>query len=353
MKVWLDIRSLNEHSHYGSMMLKVIKKLVEVDNKNEYILYTHHSIWLEKHEKVTPIKPWDAFGDLKISKQFKQESFALMVFFDHRVPLFYKEDFIVMIPSLKESFFMWKDFLAREIYNHYMAKTISRAKKVICFEKYTASELNERLNVNEKKIQIMNPFFHIKPKKALPEAIHIDIKSKYNLQNDYLIYDGWSGANKNIENLLKTFSKLNWVWSRMHLFIIWEDTAKDTDLRDIVITKKLQDRVEFISHINAKEEIFYYQQSKGIIFPSIYESFPFDLKKAISYWVPILSSDIWAIRWFMWDHIDYFNPKSTYDMWEAIEKFLRKKKQPDYTDIFSDYTLPKTIKQFYSIIMKS
>ena len=353
MKVWLDIRSLNEQSHYGSMMLKVIKKLVEVDNKNEYILYANHTIWLEKQEKVIGTKLWDAIGDIKTSKEFKKENFALMVFFDHRVPLFYKEDFIVVIPSLRESFFMWKDFIAREIYNHYMKKTISRAKKIICFEKFTASELNERLNVDEQKIQIMKPFFHITPQTALAETVKINIKSKHNLQNDYLIYDGWNGANKNIENLLKTFGKLKWIWSRTHLFIIWEATSKDTDLRDIVIAKKLQDRVEFISNINPKEEIFYYTQSKGVIFPSIYESFPFHLKKAISYWTPILSSDIWAIREFMWDHIDYFNPKSTYDMWEAIEKFLRKKKKPDYTGIFSDYTLPKTIKQFYSIIMKS
>lgn len=333
-------------------MLKVIRKLVEVDNKNEYILYTHHTIWLTDHEQIINTKAGDALGDFKVSKEFKKEEFALMVFFDHKVPLFYKEDFIVVIPSLKESFFMGKDFLAREIYNHYMKKTISRAKKIICFEKYTAWELNERLNVNETKIQIMKPFFHIKPKKPFSEGVNIDIKSKYNLQNDYLIYDGWSGANKNIENLLKTFSKLKWPWSHIHLFIIWEETSKDTDLRDIVIARKLQDRVEFISHINEKEEVFYYTQAKGVIFPSIYESFPFDLKKAISYWTPILSSDISAIREFMWDHIDYFNPKSTYDMWEAIEKFLRKKKKPDYTGVFSNLTLPKTIKQFYSIIMK-
>ncbi len=353
MKIWLDIRSLSEKNHYGSMMLKIIKKLVEVDNKNEYIIYTHHTIWFKKQERITSIKLGDALGDIKISKEFKKENFALMVFFDHRVPLFYKEDFIVMIPSLKESFFMGKDFLAREIYNYYMKKTISRAKKIICFEKYTAWELNERLNVNETKIAIMKPFFDIQKKHNISNTVKIDIKSKYNLQNDYLIYDGWNGANKNIENLLKSFSKLNWIWSNMHLFIIWEETSKDTDLRDIVIARKLQDRVEFISHINPAEEAYYYSQAKGVVFPSIYESFPFDLKKPVQYWVPILSSDLWSIREFMWNHIDYFNPKSTYDMWEALEKFLRKKKKPDYTDILSNLTLPKTIKEFYSIIMKA
>ena len=353
MKLWFDIRSLDQKTHYGAMMIKVIKKLIEVDNKNEYIVYTKSSIWLEKQEKITSAKPWDAFADISLSKEMKNQAFWMMVFFDHRVPLFYKEDFIVMIPSLKESFFMGKDFLQREIYNYYMKKTIARAKKIICFEKYTAWELNERLNVNEDKIQIMKPYFDISWIPNVIEALKIDIKSKHNLSNDYLIYDGGNGPNKNIEKLIKTFGKLQKSWEHIHLFILWEETSRDTDIRDMIIASKLQDRVDFIANIPLNEEVFYYRQSKGVIFPSIYESFPFSLKKSIAYGSPILASDIWPIKEFMWAKINYFNPKSTHDMEDAILKFLKKKKTPDYSNLFTELTLPKTIKEFYSIIIKA
>jgi len=297
------------------MMLKIIKKLIEVDNKNKYTVYTNESQWVSKTEQIIPAKPWDALADLNISKEFKKENFWLMVFFDHRVPLFYKEDFVVVIPSLKESFFMGKDFLQREIYNYYMKKTIARAKRIICFEKYTASELNERLNVKEEKIKVMKPFFDVQKEKEL--------------------------------------GKIKKSWKKVHLFMLWEETSKDTEIRDLVIAAKLQDRVDFIATLPAKEEAFYYHQSRGVIFPTIYESFPFELKTAIKYWCPILASDIGPIKEFMWKHIDYFNPKSTHDMEDAINKFLKKKKKPDYKDIFSDLTLPKTIKEFYAIIMKA
>ena len=352
MKVWFDIRGLSSEDHYGSMMLKVIKKLIEVDNKNEYIVYTNKSIWLGKQEKVISAKPGNALDDFRINKDLKDQQFGLMVFFDYRVPLFYKEDFIVVIPSLKESFFMGKEFLQREVYGYYMKKTIARAKKIICFEKYTAGELNERLNVNEGKIQVMPPFFDINKTEMDPMSVQIDIKAKYNLHNDYLIYDGWNGANKNIEKLIKTFKRLKKSGENIHLFMLGEAVSKDTDIRDMVIAAKLQDRVEFVSHINPKEEYFYYTQSKGVVFTSIYESFPFHLKKAVQYWVPMLSSDIWPVREFMWKHIDYFNPKSSHDMEDAVKKFLKKNKKVDYTKILADLTLPKTIKQFYTIMMK-
>ncbi len=352
MKVWFDIRSLDEKTHFGEMMMKIIKKLIEVDNKNEYVVYTNISVWLGKNEKIIWAKPGHPIADIKLSQELKKEIFGTMVFFDHRVPLFYKEDFIVMIPSLKESFFMGKDFFAREFYTYYMKKTITRAKKVICFEKYTASELNERLNVNEKKIQIMEPYFDITAVSETIDALKIDIKSKHNLLDDYLIYDGWNGQNKNIEKLLKTLEKLKKWWTKIHLFMLGEETSKDTDLRDLVIAAKIQDRVQFISNIPEQEEAFYYRQSKWVIFPSIYESFPFTLKKAIKYWTPILASDLWTTQHFIGKEIDYFNPKSTHDMEEAIKKFLRKRKTPDYNTIFSSLTLPKSIKQFYSIIMK-
>jgi len=334
------------------MMLKIIKKLIEVDDKNKYIVYTNQAQWVSKTEQVISAKPWDALADINVSKEFKKENFWLMVFFDHRVPLFYKEDFVVVIPSLKESFFMWKEFLQREIYSYYMKKTIARAKKIICFEKYTASELNERLNVKEEKIKIMKPFFDVLKQKH-QETIKIDIKAKHNLEYEYLIYNGGNGPNKNIEKLIKTLGKIKKSWKKIHLFMIWEETSKDTDIRDLVIASKLQDRVDFIANLPEKESAFYYHQSKGVIFPTIYESFPFELKTAIKYWCPILASDIGPIKEFMWKDIDYFNPKSTHDMEDAINKFLKKKKKPDYKDIFWTLTLPKTIKEFYAIIMKA
>ena len=67
----------------------------------------------------------------------------------------------------------------------------------------------------------------------------------------------------------------------------------------MIIAAKLQEKVEFIANVPAQEEAFYYRQSKGVVFPSIYESFPFDLKKAIRYSAPILASDIGPIKEFM------------------------------------------------------
>ena len=352
MKVWFDIRGLNPNEHYGAMMIKVIKKLIEVDDKNKYIVYTNKAIGLWDIEKIVTEKIGNAIHDFSISKEFKKEQFGIMAFFDHRVPVFYKWDFIFIVATLKDSFFMGKDFLERERYSYYMKSSLKRAKKVICLEKNTAWELNERLNVKEGSITVMKPFFDGIKGEILKAPIKIEIKNKHQIHGDYLIYDAGNGMSKNIEKLLKSIAKLKKSGEKIHLFMIWEDTSRDTDIRDLIVELNIQNIIHFITDIKHGEEYFYYHQSKGVVFPSIYESFPFQLSKAIKYWCPIIASDIPSIRHFMGKTIDYLNPKSVNDMEHSLKKFISKKKKPDYSSLSEKLGLATTIKSFYHIIMK-
>jgi len=157
---------------------------------------------------------------------------------------------------------------------------------------------------------------------------------------------------KNIEKLLKSIAKLKKSGEKIHLFMIWEDTSRDTDIRDLIVELNIQNIIHFITDIKHGEEYFYYHQSKGVVFPSIYESFPFQLSKAIKYWCPIIASDIPSIRHFMGKTIDYLNPKSVNDMEHSLKKFISKKKKPDYSSLSEKLGLATTIKSFYHIIMK-
>jgi glycosyltransferase involved in cell wall biosynthesis len=54
----------------------------------------------------------------------------------------------------------------------------------------------------------------------------------------------------------------------------------------------MSDQMIFLGNIPKAEEIYYYSQSVGVIFSSIYESFPFQFTKAIAYNCPIYANNI-------------------------------------------------------------
>jgi len=47
------------------------------------------------------------------------------------------------------------------------------------------------------------------PNTSFIENINIDIKQKYNIRNDYFIYSGGDGIEKNVERLIYIFTKIN------------------------------------------------------------------------------------------------------------------------------------------------
>jgi glycosyltransferase involved in cell wall biosynthesis len=133
-----------------------------------------------------------------------------------------------------------------------------------------------------------------------------------------------------------------------------DDTVADIDLREEVIDYNIQDRVFFIWKVKSVEEESYYKQSLWVIFPSIYESFPFRLSRAIKFWVPIIASNIPTITNLVWDKIITFNPLSATNLINVLKKFLSSKKEKiDYNKITKEYSIKNTWEKFKKIIYEN
>jgi glycosyltransferase involved in cell wall biosynthesis len=93
-----------------------------------------------------------------------------------------------------------------------------------------------------------------------------------------------------------------------------------------------------------------YKQSCGVIFPSLYESFPFRLSNPLYLQTPILASKLPNIEHIFGDSITYFSPISTSSILEAVKKFIDTDQKVDYSRILEKYTIEHTAKQITDII---
>jgi hypothetical protein len=113
----------------------------------------------------------------------------VLINFSSQYPIFYKKNVIQSIFSLESlSYPELNQIKFTEKYkNAFVLKNnLKNATKIITLNQKLKKDLNEKLNIEEEKIEIIPGFF---TQKTLEKQVNIDIKAKYVLQNNYIIYD--------------------------------------------------------------------------------------------------------------------------------------------------------------------
>lgn len=338
MKIWIDLRSAHEDNLYSLFALEIVKELIK-SKKYSLVLYTNEKINLNLPNceiKLVSEKPWSIKENFTLKKRFDSEKFDLMIFFNEYNPITYKKDYILIIPSLKKLFFgPFKNSLCKHYYLKLLTSNLKNAKKIVCFDKQTLTDLNERLNIEEWKIEIIKWFFPIKKETTKEKLNLLDIKNKHNLKNDYIIYDAKEARTKNLERVLWALKKMKDEWNVLNLFVLSTEACQNLDFRKIVIDYQISDIVNFLWEVDPKEKESYYKQSLWVIYPSIYETFPFELNYALSYDTPIISSNLDSIKDVIWDDIIYYNALSNPDTGKVLNSLHKIKKSIDYSDILN------------------
>lgn len=180
--------------------------------------------------------------------------------------------------------------------------------------------------------------------------MEMNVASKHNLRWKYLIYDSGNEMHNNFDRILKTFAKLKEKEVFLYLIILCEDTNKDIDVRNRAIDYGIAEQVIFLGPVDASSEWSYYNQSVGVVFSSIYESFPFHFSKAMSYNAPIFANDIPAIREVMWHSICYLDPLSIHNITDTIAHKLSFPEAPDYSQVRANFNSQKSAFELHRII---
>lgn len=356
MKIGIDLRFIWENL-YSKFVIELVNKLLEIDKENIYNIYLNKEISNLENENtiknLVEINKWSIKEQISFLKILKNDNNHIMIFFNENKPIFYKKDYIIVIDSLRKIYFQdFDSYTEKTKYFFLLKNSLKKAKKIICFDKNTTNELIERFNIEEKKINILKAFFpnleHLKES----SNIKIDIRTVNNINNDFIIYQWWAWIQKNLERLINVMKKVNTKEKKLDLVILWDLVAKDITLRNIIIKNNLQKNIFFLWTLNNKDKRNYYKQSIWVVFPSLYESFPFYLNEAIAFKVPIISSNYKNIKNIFWDSIKYFSPISESDIEKELLKFIQNKPEADYTKIIEEYSKENTVKSFLDIIIK-
>lgn len=357
MRIWFDLRTINTNSYFAKFIYAFLEELKEFDKENIYTIYTspinyYNFIELSGKYDIKSIKieAWsleDQFAGLKF---FNEENLNCLVFFSHLRPYFYKKRNFVIVETIKDLLYPKHKSSFRKYSELFIHKlSYKKAWEIIWFSKDVITWLNEKLNIKESKISVIHPFF-INSRK---NENFVDIRMKYNIVNDYIIYPWKNWQNKNLSRLIEAISRIN-NEDKINIDLVFLDKEiwDSLEIREIVLRNNIQNKVKFLSDLKEEDLYFYYFESIWVVYPSIYESFPIELSDSINFWIKIIASRIENIKNIFWNTIDYFAPMSVWELKSSILKLKEEKNNKcDYSEIKNNYKNKDFIKHFLERII--
>lgn len=301
---------------------------VNFQNKN-FILRKADFLWHSLTEQI-------AFLNL-----LNQDRLNLVHFTYFSFPVFYQKKFIATVHDITPYFFKTgkASTKSRLIYNikHQVFKFVlkSQIKNASLIITPTKTVKN----------QIISEFGNVFYDKIVTiyEGVNYEmIKSEENsllgkrFSDKFFIYVGNFYPHKNLERLIKAFSKIS--DQSYKLLLIGPKDYFIGRLLNYIRTLKQDRRILFYNTQSVKDLIFFYKNAQALIHPSLSEGFGLPIVEAAYFNLPIIGSNMAVFKEILDDQYLSFNPYNIDDMIEKINDFIEKKPKFSYKNILKRYS---------------
>jgi glycosyltransferase involved in cell wall biosynthesis len=124
-----------------------------------------------------------------------------------------------------------------------------------------------------------------------PEAIS-DVKKRYGIGGDYLLYLGTLQPRKNLVRLVEAFARLQLPTAGLRLVLAGKKGWLYDDLFARVEALGLEDRVLFAGYVADEDKASLLSGALALVYPSLYEGFGLPVLEAMSCGTPVLTSNV-------------------------------------------------------------
>lgn len=345
MRIGIDARFYGPKGKgLGRYTEKLIKNLEKVDLKNQYVIFLRQENYDEyipennNFKKVVADLKWYSLDEqLKLPKLIKEQQIDLMHFPHFNVPILYRGDFVVTIHDLILLRFPTKrattlgPLLYKIKYLGYklaINSAVKRAKKVITVSHFTKDDLVDYFKIKESKVKVTYEacdrveFSQLK----VPEP---DFLENNKITKPYILYVGNAYPHKNLEGLIaayKKFKKRN-DFSHQLVLVGKEDYFYKRLKQDAYSSGLLHDSsVVFFGFASQSDLAYLYAKASLYVFPSFIEGFGLPGLEAMSFGLPVISSNTSSLPEILGRAAVYFDPKDRQDIVSKMEKVLKDEK---------------------------
>lgn len=300
MRIGIDISLLSINlSGVGIYIREMLKFFAEMDNENEYFLYSNRPI---KNEYVFPKnsmirveekKPHLLWQIVCLPGLMKKDKLDIYWEPNHCIPIMPKgPHYIVTVHDLAAIACPQYAAKGTVIINKlFLRYTCNKADRIIAISEYTKKDIYKYLSIKKDKVAVIyNGDSIYDEHTSYVDYEKIEVLSKYNLDN-YFLYVGNVHPRKNIVTIIKAYEDYCTRESDPYKLLIAGSFSWNTDeIEKLISSSVVKDKIIITGYVNDVELKYFYKNAKALVFPSRYEGFGLPILEAMSVGTIVITS---------------------------------------------------------------
>lgn len=360
MKILIDGRWIKQ-TGIGRYIHQTLEQILVLDKNNEYVLMVRTQD-IDKIKLRAPnlsLLPVDIawYGvkeQTELLKVINAQKADLVHFTNFNFPLRYKGKFVITVHDLtllhfrniRQSTFSKPVYLVKDrVMRTVLRQGVKKARAVFVPTEFVKEDIATSYKIRRNKIVVTHQAADLAYKRA-----RVDLEA-LGINKQFLLYVGNAYPHKNLERLILAFGELVTKYLLDYQLVI---AGKKDDfhaaLEEEVQRSGLQDRVVFTGFVEDAQLAGLYKAATAYVFPSLSEGFGLPGLEAMSYGLPVISSNATCLPEVLGDAAKYFNPRSTASIAKVIsavvsDKDLQAKMAKKGLAQVKKYNWKKTAKQ--------
>ncbi len=339
MRLGFDLRPfLKQETGVGVYLRNLLQHLAQLDQENQYFLFSSSFKDRFPRAKIPAFRHLHFYdGRIPVSwLNFMWHHFSwppLDYFFQENIDLTHSATPLPLpcrgkkIVTVHDLFFL--DFPekaereARRDWPRRIRMSLEQADGIITFSSFMHQDILSRFpHLDPDKVRViphgLDPFFL---ESVSPEA-RDSFLSRYSLPSCFILFVGTLEARKNIARLIQALKKLEPAYPSLHLFLVGKPGREEKNLRRLVVSLHLEEKVHFLGYVSRAELKLFYHLATALVFPSLCEGFGFPLLEAMACGLPVACSRTSSLPEVAAEAAIYFHPEEVEDIALAIASLL-------------------------------
>jgi len=319
--------------------------------KNKYIIFLRKenfndlTIDSPRVKKVLADVRWYSLAEqIKMPWLIWREHLDLIHFPHFNVPIFCPTKFVVTIhdliltkfPTLRATTLSPVIYKIKNwAYKAVIWLAVRRAKKIIAVSQFTKNDVARQFKVKlEKIIVTYEGVANLAKGRDSLFAVKFNDKKmllSYNISSPFLLYVGNAYPHKNLEGLIRVFTKLNKTQPKLRLVLVGKEDYFYKQVKNYAIQLGLWQEdnpdspILFPGYVPDAELEVLFKQAIAYVFPSFYEGFGLPPLEAMAKGCPVVSSNRASMPEILGKAAVYFDPKDEKAMQSQIERVIKNK----------------------------
>jgi glycosyltransferase involved in cell wall biosynthesis len=332
--IYIEPVKVSNKTGISRYIIGLLETLTLIDTNNTYYLYYQTDLlnkqtinWLSNCPNVVhrPLRfPHSWLGDHpRLWWKFYLPFFLYLDKIDvfhgpnHYVPLGGNVPSIVTIHDLAYYYMNVHGEGMDRVLKDWTNQAMAKAAKVVAVSKSTANDC-EKEGVPADKLTVIYQGYN-GADDATVETLSYHLTQLPDSSMPFILFIGTIQPRKNIPYLLESFAQIS--AQVPHNLVIAGAPGEDSEIVDKLITKhQLASRVIKLGYISDEQRSALYQHAEVFVYPSKYEGFGLVILEAMSYGVPVITSNNSSLPEAAGEAAILVNADSPTDLAEAMKK---------------------------------